>query len=110
MLEFSAMPEARLHRAWRFSDFVRTIFCYENKSSLSCSCFDRYLIAETSQLPRETLRFAKAFRLRQWRAGWLLIRLSALVKKEKRALQAVSDGNDQPLGFSAPVEAVVFVC
>ena len=59
--------------------------CYENKSSLSCSCFDRYLIAETSQLPRETLRFAKAFRLRQWRADWLLIRLSALENNENRA-------------------------
>src|SRR5438132_9126849 len=88
--------------------FTGTKFCYENKSSLSCFCFDRYLIAETSQLPRETLRFAKAFRLRQWRAEWLLTRLSALEHNENRAQPSVSDGNARPLGSSPRLEAGAF--
>src|SRR5436190_19834818 len=76
----------------------RTKFCYENKSSLSCFCFDRYLIAETSQLPRETLRFAKAFRLRQWRVDWAQRKLSARENKENRREQAVRHRHERPDG------------
>jgi len=64
---------------------TRTEFCYENKSSLRGFCFDRHLIAQTSELSRQTLRFAKALGFRQWRADWLLIGLSALENNENRA-------------------------
>src|SRR5207247_11190676 len=83
----------------------RTKFCYENKSSLSCFCFDRYLIAETSQLPRETLRFAKAFRLRQWRAAPVRMRMVRLWEKDKRCVVGGYGRQEPPVGRVWALEA-----